>query len=129
MRTSSVRLANGIPVYRYLYSGNFTNVSPRPFLGAYHESELPQIFGTAPLYRGNSTEFEYQVSHLMQDSWLDFVANNGGASAMSSLVDWPQYTSVDSGLVRDFAPADGVVATSINLHDVEKLCPANLQPN
>ncbi|KAK6822708.1 hypothetical protein PG987_014253 [Apiospora arundinis] len=128
-KSATVRLAQGIPVYRYLYSGNFTNVSPRPWLGAYHESELPQIFGTAPLYRGNSTAFEYQVSHLMQDSWLDFVANNGDPNAMSSLVGWPEYTSVDTGLVRDFAPADGVVATSVSLRALEKLCPAEDQPN
>ncbi|KAK6851715.1 hypothetical protein PG995_011840 [Apiospora arundinis] len=128
-KSATVRLAQGIPVYRYLYSGNFTNVSPRPWLGAYHESELPQIFGTAPLYRGNSTAFEYQVSYLMQDSWLDFVANNGDPNAMSSLVGWPEYTSVDTGLVRDFAPADGVVATSVSLRALEKLCPAEDQPN
>lgn len=126
---TSDRLADGIPVYRYLYSGNFTNLSPKPFLGAYHESELALIMGTHPLYRGNSTEFEYQVADLMQDSWLTFVASAGNPATMSAEVGWPEWTSVDGGLVRSFAPAPGVTATNVNLHDLEKLCPAENQPN
>ncbi|KAK8076502.1 carboxylesterase [Apiospora phragmitis] len=128
-KSAADRLAAGIPVYRYLYSGNFTNISPKPWLGAYHESELPLLMGTHPLFRGNSTEFEYQTSDLMQDSWLTFVATAGDAAAMSSKVGWPEWTNADSGLVRSFAPAPGVTASSLSLHDLEKLCPAGLQPN
>jgi len=52
--------------YRYQYLGNFTNVSPLPWMGAYHSSELPLLFGTHYEFRGNSTEYEYQVSHFME---------------------------------------------------------------
>ncbi|KAK7918218.1 hypothetical protein PG985_010092 [Apiospora marii] len=128
-KSAADRLADGVPVYRYLYSGNFTNISPKPFLGAYHESELPLIMGTHPLYRGNSTEFEYQVADLMQDSWVTFVASAGDPAVMSAKVGWPEWTNVDTGLVRSFAPAPGVVATNVSLHSFEKLCPAVDQPN
>ncbi|KAL6231382.1 hypothetical protein BDW75DRAFT_233667 [Aspergillus navahoensis] len=30
------RLQQHIPIWRYVYHGNFTNLSPRPWLGAYH---------------------------------------------------------------------------------------------
>lgn len=32
----SNRLLAGVPTYRYLYSGNFSNVSPLPWMGAFH---------------------------------------------------------------------------------------------
>ncbi|KAK8057627.1 hypothetical protein PG996_011564 [Apiospora saccharicola] len=128
-KSATDRLADGIPVYRYLYSGSFTNISPAPFLGAYHESELPLIMGTHPLYRGNSTEFEYQVTNLMQDSWLTFVASSGDPATMSANVGWPEWDNTATGLVRSFAPAPGVVATNVSLRAFETLCPAVDQPN
>ncbi|KAK8022259.1 carboxylesterase, partial [Apiospora rasikravindrae] len=128
-KSAADRLTAGLPVYRYLYSGNFTNISPEPYLGAYHESELPLIMGTDALFRGNSSEFEDQTSALMQDSWLTFVASAGDPATMSAKVGWPEWTSVDSGLVRSFAPAPGVTATTVSLRDLEKLCPADDQPS
>lgn len=85
--------------------------------------------GTHPLYRGNSTGFEYQVADLMQDSWVTFVASAGDPATMSAKVGWPEWNNVDTGLVRSFAPAPGVVATNVSLHALEKLCPAVDQPN
>ncbi|KAK8092036.1 alpha/beta-hydrolase [Apiospora hydei] len=121
------RLAS--PVYRYLYSGNFTDIAPKPFLGAYHESELPLIMGTYQLYGGAPTEFERQTSALMQDSWLTFVASSGDPATMSAKVGWPEWTSVDNGLVRSFAPAPAVTATNVSLHNLEVLCPSLDQPS
>ena len=34
------RLEAGIPTWRYLYHGNWSNLSPTPWLGAYHSSKL-----------------------------------------------------------------------------------------
>jgi len=58
LQAARTRLRANIPVFRYLYSGNFSNVSPRPWIGAYHGSELPILFGTHALYGGQSTELE-----------------------------------------------------------------------
>lgn len=58
--------------YRYVYAGNWTNLSPAPWLGAFHSSELPMLFGTHLNFRGESTELEYETSHAMQDAWAAF---------------------------------------------------------
>jgi hypothetical protein len=74
--------------YRYLYSGNFSNVTPRYWLGGMHScscfltaslrgcawqthaneetADIPLVFGTHYEYRGNSTEFEWQTSFAME---------------------------------------------------------------
>ena len=36
----SNREAAGLTTYRYIYSGNFSNVSPLPWMGAYHSCEF-----------------------------------------------------------------------------------------
>lgn len=59
--------------FRYYYTGNFSNIAPRPWQGAYHSAELPLIFGTHDVVRGESTDFEFAVSHAMQDMWLAFM--------------------------------------------------------
>ncbi|KFA54568.1 hypothetical protein S40293_02203 [Stachybotrys chartarum IBT 40293] len=94
------RIAAGAgPVYRFLYSGNFTNVSPRPWMGAWHGSELPMLFGTHPLYRGDSTAFEYLTSEVMQDSWRAFVASAGRDTGVEG---WDAWDEVEGGQVAEF---------------------------
>jgi len=80
------RVASGRTTYRYQYAGNFTNISPAPWLGAYHFAELPLIMGTHSNYRSKSTRFETALSTTMQDLWLAFakdplhgLANKGWA--------------------------------------------------
>jgi carboxylesterase type B len=70
--TSRLRQANGLETYRYRYDGDFANISPPDFPGAYHAAELPLIFGTAGQYHGASTPYENLVSTTMQDLWLEF---------------------------------------------------------
>ncbi|KAL4933180.1 Alpha/Beta hydrolase protein [Aspergillus undulatus] len=70
------RLNNNFTTYRYLYSGNFSNISPLPWVGAAHSAELPLIFNTHWLYRDDSTPYEYKVGFAMQDLWLSFARNS-----------------------------------------------------
>ncbi|KAH8663828.1 Alpha/Beta hydrolase protein [Ilyonectria robusta] len=81
-KTSSNRLAAGLDTWRYEYRGNFSNVSPVPYIGAYHSSELPMIFGTHGLFRGPSTKLEKATSAAMQDAYLTFTATRGSRKAM-----------------------------------------------
>lgn len=67
-----LRAANDAPTWQYLYAGNFSDISPRPWLGAYHVAELPLVFGTFGL-ECSTSKFEGQVSRYMQDSWLAFI--------------------------------------------------------
>ncbi|KAJ7463991.1 para-nitrobenzyl esterase [Mycena latifolia] len=70
--TAALRQAQGLTTYRFRYDGNFSNISPPEFPGAYHASELPLIFGTAGEFHGASTAYEDEVSAKMQDLWLAF---------------------------------------------------------
>ena len=69
------RYAVSVPTYQYLYIGNFSNISPRPWEGAYHSLELPLIFGTSGIAHGASTDLEVALSHLMQDLYLAFISD------------------------------------------------------
>ncbi|KAF5494471.1 Acylcarnitine hydrolase [Colletotrichum siamense] len=84
-----LRSEAGATTYQYLYAGNFTNISPLPWLGAYHTAELPLIFGTHDI-DGPSTDFEKRVSERMQDLYLQFAIDpeNGLRSA-----GWPAATA------------------------------------
>ncbi|KAJ7448494.1 Alpha/Beta hydrolase protein [Mycena latifolia] len=70
--TAALRQAQGLTTYRFRYDGDFANISPPEFPGAYHASELPLIFGTAGEFHGASTAYEDEVSAKMQDLWLAF---------------------------------------------------------
>lgn len=70
--TTRDRYAANATTFRYLYAGNFSNISPRFWQGAYHSSDLPMYFGTYGIARGNGTDFERQVSEQVQDYYLAF---------------------------------------------------------
>ncbi|KAJ4244041.1 hypothetical protein NW762_014654 [Fusarium torreyae] len=77
---TSLRTKAGATTYRYEYSANFTNIMPKG-LGAFHSAELPLIFGTHNAARAKSGQFEYDVSHAMQNYWLEFIQDpTGGPS-------------------------------------------------
>ncbi|ORY60870.1 Alpha/Beta hydrolase protein [Pseudomassariella vexata] len=124
-KAATNRLAAGVSVYRYQYSGNFTNVSPKGWMGAWHSAELPLVFGTHPLYRGNSTRLEYETSHAMQDAYLAFVTNSGNEIHMTTQ-QWPVYNQVAAGLVREFGA--NVPAQTVSVAGMENQCPGIYQP-
>jgi carboxylesterase type B len=74
-QTSKLRQTQGRITYRYRFDGNFSNISPSAYPGAYHASELPLVFGTAGDFHRPSTAYEEEVSRAMQDLWLDFAKN------------------------------------------------------
>ena len=72
VQTTHDRYATNTTTFRYLYSGNFSNISPQPWEGAYHSSDLPLYFGTYGIARGNGTDFEREASEKIQDYYLAF---------------------------------------------------------
>ncbi|KAG4419835.1 hypothetical protein IFR04_007054 [Cadophora malorum] len=105
----------GLPTYRYQYAGNFSNISPVSWFGAYHSSELPLLFGTHDqVFDGPSTAFEYNVSHAMQAFWLSFASNPSGGPTRwtkeEGYVSWPQYEQNTSSMVLF---ADGETVQSL----------------
>ncbi|THY52826.1 chlorogenic acid esterase precursor [Aureobasidium pullulans] len=93
------------PTYRYLYTGNFSNISPVHWFGAFHSAELPLLFGTHDEYGpGNSTSFEYSVSQTMEALWLSFAENPAAGPKRFNTSDggyfaWPQFKQNASDLV------------------------------
>lgn len=75
-QTAHTRDAVNATTFRYYYAGNFSNISPQWWEGAYHSAELPLIFGTYGIVRGEGTAFEKQVSEKMQDYWLAFAEDS-----------------------------------------------------
>lgn len=105
------RNSANLTTYRYQYAGNFSNISPLPWFGAYHSSELPLLFGSHYEYGGPSPQFEWDVSYAMQALWLSFVENPtrgpvrlalGGVSANpnnSSYFAWPAFEQGSSNML------------------------------
>ncbi|KAL4916783.1 carboxylesterase [Aspergillus aurantiobrunneus] len=85
------RVNNNFTTYRYLYSGNFSNISPFAWVGAAHSAELPVLFNTHWEYRRNSTQYEYEVGFAMQDLWLSFARNSSIDPTNRYGFSWPKY--------------------------------------
>ncbi|KAK8055171.1 Acetylcholinesterase [Apiospora rasikravindrae] len=101
----------GLATYRYEYAGNFSNVSPLPWIGATHSAELPLLFGTHYEYRGNSTAFEWDMSYGMQALWLAFANDPSRDPTMEGEnggVVWPKYQPGTDTMAL-FAAEDKVV--------------------
>lgn len=116
--TSMLRTQAGLKTYRYQYSGNFSNVSPLPWMGPYHASDLPMLFATHQDYtngEGHSTEFEYAVSENMDDLLLAFMTDPDHGLEDNG---WPAY---DSGKMVEFG-ADGEVVRQISVDIVDGVC-------
>ncbi|PYH98710.1 hypothetical protein BO71DRAFT_437980 [Aspergillus ellipticus CBS 707.79] len=79
----------GLPTYRYQYAGNFSNISPVSWFGAYHSAELPLLFGTHSEYRGPSTQFEWDVSYAMEALWLSFAEDPSRGPVRLAIGDAP----------------------------------------
>ncbi|PKY04961.1 carboxylesterase family protein [Aspergillus campestris IBT 28561] len=88
--TAQLRLQSNIPTYRYVYHGNYTNISPVPWLGAYHGSDLPAVFGSYNMSGTGiaSTPREIADSRYIQDAWVAFAKDPHNGLAR---LGWPQY--------------------------------------
>lgn len=91
--TSVYRDEADLVTYRYEWAGNFTNVSPVSWLGAYHYSDLYFFFGTYLIAPGVIPELEVQTSEVMQDRLFDFTADPHSLPAEG----WPEYDTQSEG--------------------------------
>ncbi|KAI1101600.1 alpha/beta-hydrolase [Jackrogersella minutella] len=115
--SSNVRDFNNLTTYRYQYAGNYTNLTPFPWMGAYHGADLPMIFGCYNL-TGGATESQKQVAEAMQDYVLAFLTDpeNGIRD-----LDWiPSKAALKGDMVR-FGGGDTIVQ-NITSSDVDIAC-------
>ncbi|KAF1994033.1 alpha/beta-hydrolase [Amniculicola lignicola CBS 123094] len=116
VKTVSNRYAESVPTWRYLYAGNFSNISPQKWEGAYHQAELPLIFGTHDITDKRSTKFEYAVSHKMQDYWFAFASDP--VKGLPKL-GWEKYTPKGEAVL---VGQEGVVSQPIKESALEAPC-------
>ncbi|OAX81978.1 hypothetical protein ACJ72_03681, partial [Emergomyces africanus] len=86
------RAKYGVPVWRYRYYGEWPNTIIYPGSGAYHGTDVAQVFGTAKDASGGveNTSAERKVSLSMMHAWAIFAGNpRNGLDRLG----WPKYNS------------------------------------
>ncbi|KAK8038116.1 carboxylesterase [Apiospora phragmitis] len=78
-----VRAAHNLTTYRYQWAGNYTNLTPYPWLGAYHASDVPMVFGTYDL-RGGATAGQRRAAEALQDYVFAFIEESEGRHPTAS---------------------------------------------
>lgn len=118
VQTARERFAStaNVTTFRYLYAGNFTNISPRWWFGAYHSSELPLVFGTYDVARDKGTELEIKVSEKMQDLWVAFVSDPVRGLPKAG---WEKY---EGGKGSVWVFGDEVVVKKVPENEIEGVC-------
>ncbi|KAG6909197.1 hypothetical protein DXG01_001711 [Tephrocybe rancida] len=110
-KTAQDRISANVPTWRYEYQGMraalfrfgvnsetqnpavFPDISTRPDLRAYHASEIPLIFGTAP----SPGTTEKALSKFIQGAWVAFARDP--AQGLIN-VGWPKYSPTTSTLAQ-----------------------------
>ena len=117
--TSVIREESGLQTWRYEWAGNFTNISPLPWLGAYHYADLYMFFGTYPIAPGEISELEVDTANVMQDLLVAF------AKDPTSLPEagWPEYkpSEEEGGKIARFGTG-GKAVQYVAGDDVEGAC-------
>ena len=117
-QSTTLRETAGLKTYRYYYLGNFTDVSPRDWLGPYHSSELPQIFGTRGEYRGPASAYEVEVSERMQDLWVAFASDPQVAQG------WIEASTGNLNVFAEGSPEGRRAVSTGSIEQVEEACVA-----
>lgn len=118
VETSKLRTKAGLITYRYQYDGDWPNVSPLPWMGAYHASDLPMLFATHQDYtngEGHSTPLEFAVSQRMEDLLYSFMVDPYHGPEQHG---WAPYTS---GEMLRFG-AGGKVMQNVSIESVDSVC-------
>lgn len=123
---SDLRAQSNATTWKFYNTANFTNVSPRPWEGAYHTSELAYIFGTYAEYNldiAPPSVLEVQTAEAWQDLYVAFMKDPQHGLTKSG---WPQYQT--NGQVMMFGGNGTRQATQlIDAQVLEKLCRDILQ--
>ncbi|KAK0615078.1 Alpha/Beta hydrolase protein [Bombardia bombarda] len=116
--TTQNRLRQGLTTYRYEYAGNFSSLTPLAWMGAYHASDVPMVFGT---YEGQEgvTGYQREVAEAMQDYVLEFMRDPEDGLRRKG---WAAYGDGDGRNMMRFAGADGQVGRVVRADEVDDAC-------
>ncbi|GIZ45428.1 hypothetical protein CKM354_000859500 [Cercospora kikuchii] len=95
-QAAAAKSSLGVPVWRTRYFGEWPNLNPLPWLGAYHSSDIPMIFGTSDLL-GEDTEAEREVSEYYQSAWAAFARDPENGLLEYG---WPKYVPSEETLIE-----------------------------
>ena len=111
-----------IPIFRYQHAGTYPNLNPLDWVGAYHGSDLPLLFGTYGLVKtsGNVTKFESEVSRAIQDHVIAFAKDPYSGP---QLIGWEPFVTnePEMGQVARFG-AKGRVIQHVNGVELDGIC-------
>jgi carboxylesterase type B len=116
---TDARARLGVTTYRYQYAGNFSNLTPLPWLGAYHASDIPLLMGSYER-AGPGTDFEREVAEAMQDYLLAFMEDPEDGLRKKGWLPHGGRVGQGGNMVR-FA-AGGVVAQNVSAAEVDLAC-------
>ncbi|KAF6795826.1 chlorogenic acid esterase precursor [Colletotrichum sojae] len=111
------------PVFRFQYAAEFPNLNVYEWLGAYHNSETPLVFGTYGMldHIAPTTEFQDEVSRAMQDHIMAF-AEDPYHGPQEKFGWQPQVVSeANGGDILRFG-GDGKVVQRVDGVDIEGVC-------
>jgi carboxylesterase type B len=120
------RAAQGIPAWRYEYAGNFSSVTPMGWMGAYHASDIPLVFGTYETLgdTGEVTSFQREVAREMQDYVLAFMEDPQNGLRKKGWLPWGETEGSRVPLGRNMMrfASGGVVAQNVSADEVDHAC-------
>ncbi|KAK3938635.1 Alpha/Beta hydrolase protein [Diplogelasinospora grovesii] len=119
--TTDARARAGLTTYRYEYAGNFTNITPLWWMGAYHASDIPMIFGTyVTQNKGEITDEQRRVAETMQDYAFAFLTDPQNGLRLKGWM--PHAGTVEQGGNMMLFASRGIVAQNASASMVDDAC-------
>lgn len=128
---ANITISHGIPTWRYRWFGVFpnTNLTAVPNSGAYHFSEIPVLFDTAPFGEGipAATLEEISFGSYARGAWAAFAKNpTAGLSTYGG--GWPTYSPTNETLIRlGYNNQNGINLAAPSMYDTT--CNVNFPAN
>ncbi|KAK1750904.1 lipase 1 [Echria macrotheca] len=124
--TTANRGRQGLTTYRYEYAGNFSSVTPLAWMGAYHASDIPMVFGTyavqtpARMFNVMDAVSDYQrkVAETMQDHVLAFMEDPENGLRNRG---WAAHDDNGGRNMMRFA-AGGVIQRNVSAGEIDDAC-------
>ncbi|KAH8694101.1 carboxylesterase [Talaromyces proteolyticus] len=115
---SNYAVESGYTAWRYRYAASFPNTSPFNEAGAWHSSEIPEVFGTYPLSNqyGTVTTQQIKLSQYMQRIWADFAKNPSAGPG------WPALGTNWRWELGDIGDNGSTNEKTIQLEDHDYVC-------
>ncbi|KAH7353573.1 acetylcholinesterase [Plectosphaerella cucumerina] len=117
------RLGDDAPVFRFQYAAEHPNLNIYDWLGSYHNSETPLVFGTYHLldFIAPSTDFQVEMSESIQDHILAFAKDpyNGPQELGWEPMDT---TAPNGGSLLRFGGSSGKILEYVDGIEVDGAC-------